>query len=144
MIESTDKVLKIVAAYFAPSNGIEEIAENGNQATVTFYNGYAWEQIKFSECAYEEPAGENDNGTVYNQKLSMVLAGDDETIQERLLEIETAKPVFRFDYDNGVSKIMGDKENYCRFLHGGSSEEFITKNDITITRTSAYKAFFLQ
>ena len=143
MIEATDKVLKIVGVYFAPSDGIEEIEESGQNATVTFYDGYDWEQIKHSEASYNEPASQTDNGIIYAQQLAIVMAGDDATIQERLKELETAKPVFRFDYQNGTSKIIGDKENYCQVLSSGSSADFVTKNDVTVKRSSSYKAFFL-
>jgi len=143
MIQSTDKVLKIVGVYFVNSVGIEEIEESGQLVSISLYDGYTWEEIKFSEAVYNEPASETDQGILYNQQLELVMAGDDATIQARLKELETAKPVVRFEYDNGTSKVIGDKENWCKVFNSGSSEGFVTKNDVTITRSSSCKAFFL-
>ena len=143
MIESNNKLLKIVSVYFLPSVGVEEISENYPSASITLYDGYDWEEIKFTEASYKEPASETSDGTLYQQSLQMVLAGDDATIQARLLELETSKPIIRFDYHDGTSKIFGDKENYCKVLAGNDSTDFVTKNYVIITRSSSYRAFFL-
>jgi len=143
MIESSEKLRKIVSIYQVTSIGIEEIIEDGQTASIAFYDGYEWEQIKFTTATYAEPGIKTDHGTRYDQQLQIILAGDDETLQDDLIELENSKPIFRFDYDNGDSKLIGDTENYCEVINSKSSEEFETKNAIIISRLSSYPAFFL-
>lgn len=143
MIESTSKLLKIVAVYFAPSSSIDSIVQNGQNATVNFLGDEDWEEIKFTAASYAEPSKETDNGIIYNQLLRLMLAGDDILLQKRVFEIISSKPIFRFEYDNEVSKIMGDTQNYVKLLPGFSSEGFTTKNELSLARQSHQPALFL-
>jgi len=143
MVQSTEKLLKIVGVYWIDSTLIDEIVENGQEVSVTLVDDNEFEELKFTEAKYEETAKDTVNGTAYDQKLDIVLAGDDKTIQQALIDIETSKPVFKIEYDNGTSKLIGDKENYCQVLTSFSSIDWVTKNDVTVTRSSTCKAFFI-
>jgi hypothetical protein len=143
MIQSNEKVLKIVGAYFVPSVGVNVLTESDESVTIQFHPGYDWEEIKFASAFYDEPPKDTDNGLLYNQELKLTIAGDEEELQGRISELISAKPIIKFEYDNGVSKVVGDKENYCQLLSKFSSEGFITKRDITLGRQSPQPALFL-
>jgi len=143
MIESTEKLRKIVSVFWIDADVIDEIVENGQEASISLIDDNEFEQIKFTEANYNEDASDTANGILYQQKLNMVLAGDDKTVQQALIDLEVSKPVFKIEYDNGDMKLIGDKENYCKVITPFSSENFVTKNELNITRSSSCKAFFI-
>jgi len=143
MINSEEKILKIVAVYFAPSSYISNIIENDENATITFHEQRTWEEIKFAKAQFSESENETDDGAVIKQKLNLLLAGDDETIQAAIKLLKVSKPIIRIDYDNEVSKLIGDTFNYCQMLKEFNSEEFETKREIQFVRNSSKSALFI-
>jgi len=143
MIESTDKLLKIVGIYFAPSYFFNSIEENNQEATITFHSGRNWEEIKFTSASFDEQESDTDHGSMYKQKLNMVMAGDDKTVQERFIELKFCRPVFKIEYDNEKSKVIGDTYNHCNVMIDYSSENFETKRSIVANRNSHATAPFI-
>lgn len=143
MINSEEKILKIVGIFFISADFISSLTEEDEIATIDFYNENTWEEIKFSEANYTEQEIDSVDGTSYKQILSLILAGDDSTLQLAIKNLKTSKPVFRIEYDNGQFKLIGDKYNYCKLTNNFDSENFITKRQLTATRTSTTAAPFM-
>lgn len=143
MIESTQKLLKIVGVYYAPAIHFLSIVQTGQSAEVLFHDGHSFEEIKFSEAVYSEPVDTTTDGDIYKQNLSLIVAGDDPDLQEKILELKNSRPILKIEYDNGVCKLIGDKENYCKITDGFNSEMFITKRNLTFERLSHQAALFI-
>lgn len=143
MIDTNEKILKIVGVSFAPSNFISSISQVDETATLTFHVGRTWEDIKFAEANYSEPETDSVSGNIYKQKLSIVLAGDDADFQASIKTLQTCKPIFRIEFDNGNYKLIGSLENYCSVSNDYSSENFETRRELNATRLSHVPAPFL-
>lgn len=143
MLNSSEKIRKIVKLYIASINDILTIVESGLNSTVTFNTNKVWEEIVFASCIFSESQKESVDGTIYSQKIEAVMAGDDQVLKEQLEYYKNAKPIVYFEYDYGTSKIIGNKTNYCQLNYGSSSEEFITKHQLIFTRENYKPALFL-
>jgi hypothetical protein len=143
MIESIEKILKIVGLYWVPASYVDEIEDYVGSISIKFYPGRAIEEIKFASAIFGETPSETVNGTLYKQKLEIVMAGDTSVLRKKLKEIKDNKPIFLIEYDNSTFFLLGDKYNYCQLSDSFESENFESKNTISITRQSPNRAMFL-
>jgi hypothetical protein len=143
MIESTEKLRKITGLYICKADDVLRINEIGENAYITFNGQNTWEEIKFTECSFAEPSSKSDDGFVYNQKLQILMAGDDSAFIASLKDYQANKPIIKFEYDDGTAKILGNKQNYCELMFSSSSENFETKSMLVFTREDYKPALFL-
>jgi len=143
MVESTEKILKIVGIYFAPLEYLASIVPNNQTVSIAFHQNRAWEEIKFASAQFDETETETDSGSIFRQRIKLVLAGDDAALQLDLLEMKTCKPVIKIEFDNEKSKFIGSSENYCNMNFDSSSINFETKKEISFERQSSHPALFI-
>ncbi len=145
MIKSENKLLNIVSVFIASVFDIDSITELGENATLVFKSTKDWEEIYFikGSLEYKELSSTTDVGLLYAQELTFSVPGDDSTIQEQLHSYKDMPVVIRFDYDSGVSKIIGNMENWIDVLNDFSSVDFETKRLIRLLRNSTKPALFL-
>lgn len=139
---------QICNVQYSFKENIESIDQGSTKfhKTVTFVDGESWEDIYGSPASikFSEPAKDNPVGIYYEQQLILNYPGDDIDNLSSLYNLEDLGMIVKFTYDNGMSKIIGDKQNPAIMRCDFSTDGAKTGTSIKFTRKSPDRAFIFE
>lgn len=105
----------------APVTGIsyiykEEVSaiasgSDASHKTITLVGGASWKTIYFTKPAgFRESSSKTKSGTLYAQKVTGTAPGSDEDNTETIRALEGRPCVFKIDFKNNPSKLIGTKD----------------------------------
>lgn len=105
-------ITKVFYAY-AYNIGAITVGSDDNHKQVIFKPGNDWVEIYKvpKNVNFEESPKRSDAGILYDQKLSLMYPGDDETNITDIDALESKPLVVKFEYDNKKSRFFGDTDN---------------------------------
>lgn len=148
LLKNSNLALQICNVQYCFKENIESIDQGSTKfhRTVTFISGESWEDIYGSpkSIKFSEPPKESSAGIYYNQQLILNFPGDDEGNLSDHYNLDELGMVVKFTYNNGMSKIFGDKHNPAIMRCDFSTNDSKTGSLIKFTRKSFDKAFIYE
>jgi hypothetical protein len=105
-------ITRVFFAY-AYNIGAINVGNDDNHKVVIFKPGKDWVEIYKvpKNVNFDELPKKTDAGILYDQKLSLIFPGDDESNITDLGDLEIIPLVIKFEYDNKKSRFFGDANN---------------------------------
>lgn len=113
-IDKQPQSVKIICAiFYCFPDEISIQLVGASSAIGTFQPAKAWKKIYNTPASidYKEKQIDGSAGTIYDKELQLYFPGNDQASQDELTGISRRPILIKFDYQDGVSKVVGLKEN---------------------------------
>lgn len=117
-----------------------------NLKVVNFQPGFLWQDIYFSpgSAKFIEDGKHVDAGKLFEQKLSFKFPGDASDYIDQLEDLNELPGIVRFDYNNGISKLIGSSQIPAYFKSSSQSDANATGNQFQFYCNAIHRAFMLE
>lgn len=147
-LEKSQKLVPIICKMFYQfAHNVATMDQGTDQysTTITFSEG-DWQPVYFSPgtAKFSEPHKLTAAGPEYKQKLNFRYPGENSPIQGDLDLLERLPVIFRFDYNDGVSKIIGTREVPAEFSSDYDSNSDGAGSSFNINCLANHRALSLE
>ena len=138
-------IIKIQYQFIKNVSAINQ-GSSKNHRVVVFNSEFNWKDIYFTVGSQKitEPKTHNDAGDLFTQKLSFNFPGDSSDYLDDLAELDQLPVIVRFEYNNGVVKLIGSLNIPGYFQSSAKSDATSTGDTFQFVCNAITRALLLE